>query len=430
MTDAYKLSNLQNDQSTELPVVEGTLGIPAVDVRGLHAQQGVFTYDPGYTATCSCDSDITFIDGENGKLLYRGYSIEELAEQSNFLEVCFLLLNGELPGKTEMGDFRETITHHTMLNQSLVKFYDGFHYDAHPMAVLLGVVGSLSAFYHDTTDISNPEHREIFAQRMIAKMPTIAAAAYKHAVGQPKIGPRNDLDYASNLLRMMFAVPAEEYEVDPVAAKALDVLFMLHADHEQNASATTVRTIGSTGANPYAAMAGGIAALWGPAHGGANEAVLNMLAEIGDVSNVSQYVDKAKDKDDSFRLTGFGHRVYKNFDPRAKVVRGYCHEVLEHYGMADDKFFEIALELEKKALEEDYFIERGLYPNVDFYSGIIYRAIGIPVNMLTPMFAIARTVGWAAHWTEMMSDPQFRITRPRQIYHGYTMRDYVAIDDR
>ncbi|HET7314654.1 citrate synthase [Salinisphaera sp.] len=430
MTDAYKLSNPQDDQSTDLPLVEGTLGIPAVDVRGLHTQQGVFTYDPGYTATCSCDSNITFIDGENGKLLYRGYSIEELAEHSNFLEVCHLLLNGELPNETEMASFRETITHHTMLNQSLVKFYDGFHYDAHPMAVLLGVVGSLSAFYHDTTDISNPEHREIFAQRMIAKMPTIAAAAYKHAIGQPKIWPQNDLDYTSNLLRMMFAVPAEEYEVDPVAARALDVLFMLHADHEQNASATTVRTVGSTGANPYAAIAGGIAALWGPAHGGANERVLNMLDEIGDVSNVSQYVDKAKDKEDSFRLMGFGHRVYKNFDPRAKVVRSYCHEVLEHYNMEDDPLFEIALELENKALEEDYFIERGLYPNVDFYSGIIYRAIGIPVNMLTPMFAIARTVGWAAHWMEMMNDPQFRIVRPRQIYHGYTMRDYVAIGDR
>lgn len=430
MTSTYQLSNPQDKTSTDLPLVEGTLGIPAVDVRGLNTKQGVFAYDPGYTATVSCDSNITFIDGDNGKLLYRGYSIEDLAEHSNFLEACFLLLNGELPNKAEMDEFRANITHHTMLNQSLIKFYDGFHYDAHPMAVLLGVVGSLSAFYHDTTDITNPEHRKLFAQRMIAKMPTIAAAAYKHAIGQPKNHPLNHLDYSANLLHMMFAVPSQEYEVDEVAARALDVLFLLHADHEQNASATTVRTIGSTGANPYAAIAGGIAALWGPAHGGANEAVLNMLVEIGDVSNVPKYVDKAKDKQDEFRLMGFGHRVYKHLDPRAKVVRSYCHEVLEHYGMEDDPLFEIALELENKALKEDYFIDRGLYPNVDFYSGIIYRAIGIPVNMLTPMFAIARTVGWAAHWIEMMNDPQFRIFRPRQIYHGYTQRQYVAIDDR
>lgn len=430
MTQTYQLKNTQNDQSTELPLVEGTLGIPAVDVRGLHTQQGVFTYDPGYTATASCDSNITFIDGENGKLLYRGYSIEDLADHSNFIEVCYLLLNGELPNQDELTNFRSSISHHTMLPQSLIKFFDGFHYDAHPMSVLLGVVGSLSAFYHDTTDISNAEHRQLFAHRMIAKMPTIAAAAYKHAIGQPKIHPRNDLDYTSNLLRMMFAVPTEEYEVDPVAAKALDVLFMLHADHEQNASATTVRTVGSTGANPYAAIAGGIAALWGPAHGGANEAVLNMLDEIGDVNNVGDYIDRTKDKEDDFRLTGFGHRVYKNLDPRAKVVRNYCHEVLEHFGMKDDPLFEIALELESRALEEDYFRERGLYPNVDFYSGIIYRALGIPVDMLTPMFTIARTVGWASHWMEMMTDPQFRIFRPRQIYHGYTQRDYIAIDKR
>src|SRR5699024_637982 len=370
-------------------------------------------------ATVTCDSSITFIDGENGKLLYRGYSIEDLAAHSDFIEVCYLLLNGELPNKDELADFHTTIADHMMLNQSLVKFFDGFHYDAHPMAVLLGVVGSLSAFYHDT-DIANPDHRELFARRMIAKMPTIAAAAYKHAIGQPKLYPRNDWGYAANLLRMMFAVPTEEFETDPVATRALDVLFMLHADHEQNASAATVRTVGSTGANPYAAIAAGIAALSGPAHGGANQAVLQMLEQVGDVDNVSEYIDRAKDKDDSFRLTGFGHRVYKNLDPRAKVVRDYCHEVLQHYGMENDPLFEIALEMESRALQEDYFIERGLYPNVDFYSGIIYRAIGIPVNMLTPMFAIARTVGWAAHWMEMMNDPQFRIIRPRQIYHGYT----------
>ena len=416
--------------ATELGLVEPTLGTPAVDVRGLAGKQGVFTYDPAFTATCSCDSDITFIDGDAGKLMYRGYSVEQLAERSSYLEVCYLLLNGELPSADEMETFRDAITHHTMINESLVKFYDGFHYDAHPMAIMTGITGSLSAFYHDTTDIRDPEHRKIFAHRMIAKMPTIAAAAYKHSVGQPKIGPKNDLDYASNLLRMMFAVPAEEYEVDPIAAKALDVLFMLHADHEQNASTSTVRMAGSTGANPYAAISTGIAALWGPAHGGANEAVLNMLAEIGDASQVSKYLDKAKDKDDPFKLMGFGHRVYKNFDPRAKVIRGYCHQVLEHYNMQNNKLFELALELERVALEDEYFVERKLYPNVDFYSGIIYQALGIPVNMFTPMFAIARTVGWAAHWCEMMADPKMRIARPRQVYTGYDLRDYVDIDKR
>lgn len=430
MAKTYKLSGGDASQTTELPLVEGTLGTPAVDVRGLNQKQGVFTYDPAFTATCSCDSDITFIDGENGRLIYRGYSVEELAEKSSFLEVCYLLLNGELPDKDQMDTFRDSITHHTMLNEALVKFYDGFHYDAHPMAILTGIVGSLSAFYHTNTDIHDPVHREIFAHRMIAKMPTIAAAAYKHSIGQPKIGPKNHLDYTSNLLRMMFAVPAEEYEVDPVAAKALDVLFMLHADHEQNASTSTVRMAGSTGANPYAAISTGIAALWGPAHGGANEAVLNMLAEIGDASQVPKYVEKAKDKDDPFRLMGFGHRVYKNFDPRAKVIRGYCHQVLEHYNMQGNKLFELALELERVALEDDYFIERELYPNVDFYSGIIYQALGIPINMFTPMFAIARTVGWAAHWSEMMSDPKMRIARPRQVYTGYDLRDYVDIDQR
>lgn len=430
MAQTYKLTNGDDSNSAELPLVEGTLGTPAVDVRGLNQKQGVFTYDPAFTATCSCDSDITFIDGENGRLMYRGYSVQELADKSSYLEVCYLLLNGELPGKDEMDNFRDAITHHTMLNESLVKFYDGFHYDAHPMAILTGIVGSLSAFYHDKTDIRDPEHREIFAHRMIAKMPTIAAAAYKHSIGQPKIGPKNHLDYTSNLLRMMFAVPAEEYEVDPVAAKALDVLFILHADHEQNASTSTVRMAGSTGANPYAAISTGIAALWGPAHGGANEAVLNMLAEIGDASQVPKYLDKAKDKDDPFKLMGFGHRVYKNFDPRAKVIRGYCHQILEHYNMQNNKLFELALELERVALEDDYFVERKLYPNVDFYSGIIYQALGIPLNMFTPMFAIARTVGWASHWCEMMSDPKMRIARPRQVYTGYTLRDYVDIDNR
>ena len=430
MSKTFELKNNQDDSATELPVVEGSLGTPAVDVRGLAGKQGVFTYDPAFTATCSCDSDITFIDGDKGMLMYRGYSVQDLAENSSYLEVCYLLLNGELPDANQMETFRDAITHHTMLNESLVKFYDGFHYDAHPMAILTGITGSLSAFYHDTTDIRDPEHREIFAHRMIAKMPTIAAAAFKHSIGQPKIGPKNHLDYTSNLLRMMFAVPAEDYEVDPVAAKALDVLFILHADHEQNASTSTVRMAGSTGTNPYAAISTGIAALWGPAHGGANEAVLNMLAEIGDASQVQKYLEKAKDKDDPFKLMGFGHRVYKNFDPRAQVIRGYCHQVLEHYGMQNNKLFELALELERVALEDEYFIERKLYPNVDFYSGIIYQALGIPVNMFTPMFAIARTVGWAAHWSEMMSDPGMRIARPRQIYTGHTLRDYVGLDKR
>ncbi|MDA3921334.1 MAG: citrate synthase [Salinisphaera sp.] len=430
MSKTFELKNNQDDKAVELPVIEGSRGTPAVDVRGLAGKQGVFTYDPAFTATCSCDSDITFIDGEQGQLLYRGYSVQDLAEHSSYLEVCYLLLNGELPDKDQMETFRDAITHHTMLNQSLVKFFDGFHYDAHPMAILTGITGSLSAFYHDATDIRNPEHREIFTHRMIAKMPTIAAAAFKHSVGQPKIGPKNDLDYTSNLLRMMFAVPAEDYEVDPVAAKALDVLFILHADHEQNASTSTVRMAGSTGTNPYAAISTGIAALWGPAHGGANEAVLNMLAEIGDASQVPKYVEKAKDKEDGFRLMGFGHRVYKNFDPRATVIRGYCHQVLEHYGMQNNKLFELAMELERVALEDDYFVERKLYPNVDFYSGIIYQALGIPINMFTPMFAIARTVGWAAHWSEMMADPGMRIARPRQIYTGYDLRGYVDIDKR
>ena len=429
MAKNYQISDGEG-ASTELDLIQPTLGTPAVDVRGLAGKQGVFTYDPAFTATCSCDSDITFIDGEAGKLMYRGYSVEQLAEHSSYLEVCYLLLNGELPSADEMEAFRDAITHHTMINQSLVKFYDGFHYDAHPMAIMTGITGSLSAFYHDTTAVRDPEHRKIFAHRMIAKMPTIAAAAFKHSVGQPKIGPKNDLDYTSNLLRMMFAVPAEEYEVDPVAAKALDVLFMLHADHEQNASTSTVRMAGSTGANPYAALSTGIAALWGPAHGGANEAVLNMLAEIGDASQVPKYLEKAKDKNDPFKLMGFGHRVYKNFDPRAKVIRGYCHQVLEHYNMQNNKLFELALELERVALEDEYFVERKLYPNVDFYSGIIYQALGIPVNMFTPMFAIARTVGWAAHWCEMMADPKMRIARPRQVYTGYDLRDYVDIDKR
>ena len=429
MSQPFKISNPQDDSSTELPLVEGTLGTPGVDVRGLNTKQGVFTYDPAFTATCSCKSDITFIDGENGILMYRGYSVQELAEKSSYLEVCYLLLNGELPNPTQMEDFRHSITHHTMLNESLVKFYDGFHYDAHPMAILTGIVGSLSAFYHDTTDIRDPEHRAIFAHRMIAKMPTIAAAAYKHSSGQPKIGPKNHLDYAANFLRMCFAVPAEEYEVDPVAAKALDVLFILHADHEQNASTSTVRMAGSTGANPYAAISSGIAALWGPAHGGANEAVLNMLAQIGDVSQVPKYLEKAKDKNDPFRLMGFGHRVYKNYDPRATVMQKTVREVFDALKVTDP-LFETALRLEEIALSDPYFAEKKLFPNVDFYSGIILSAIGFPTTMFTVLFALARTVGWVAQWNEMISDPGQKIGRPRQLYTGPAARDYIPADQR
>ncbi|NNC23779.1 citrate synthase [Salinisphaera sp. USBA-960] len=431
MADNYTLSGSNSTDGTELPHVEPTLGTPAVDVRGLNQTAGVFTFDPAFTATCSCESDITFIDGANGQLLYRGYPIDQLAANASHLEVSYLLINGELPSRTQMDQFRESITHHTMLNTSLMNFFDSFHYDAHPMAMMTGIVGSLAAFYHDTTDIHDPEHRETFAHRMIAKIPTIAAAAYKHSVGQPIMSPRNNLGYTSNLLRMMFAVPAEDYEVDPVASKALEVLFMLHADHEQNASTSTVRMAGSTGANPYAALSTGIAALWGPAHGGANEAVLNMLNEIGDASNVPEYIEKAKDKNDPFKLMGFGHRVYKNFDPRALVIRDYCHQVLDHYNnQGNERLFDLARELERVALEDDYFVERALYPNVDFYSGIIYAALGIPTNMFTPMFAIARTVGWSAHWMEMMNDPGTRIARPRQVYTGYTQRDYVPTDKR
>ncbi len=430
MSKTMNLSNPATGDSAELEMMQGTLGPAGVDVRSVYAKQGIFTYDPSFSSTCSCDSAITYIDGDNGVLLYRGYPVDQLAKNSSFIEVAYLLLNGELPNAAELDEFDTAIRRHTMLNESLIKFFSGFRYDAHPMAMLTGVVGSLSGFYHDTTDIYNPEHRKIFARRMIAKIPTIAAAAYKRYSGQPFIYPKNSLDYSSNLLRMLFAVPAEEYEVDPVAAKALDVLFILHADHEQNASTSTVRMAGSTGCNPYAAISSGIAALWGPAHGGANEAVLRMLDEIGDVSQIPKYIAKAKDKEDPFRLMGFGHRVYKNFDPRANIIREYCHQVLENMNMQDNPLFELALKLEEVALNDDYFKEKKLYPNVDFYSGIIYKALGIPVNMFTPMFAIARTVGWCAHWTEMISDPNMRIARPRQIYIGSDKRDYLDIANR
>ncbi len=430
MSESKFILTSPDGQTTELPQVEGSLGPQAVDVRGLYGATGHFTYDPSFNSTCSCDSAITYIDGAKGVLMYRGYPVDQLANKSSFIEVCYLLLYGELPTATELEEFDQAIRYHTMFNESLRSFFNGFRYDAHPMAMMAGVVASLSAFYHDTTNINDPDHRKIFSRRMIAKIPTIAAAAYKRSVGQPFMYPQNNLDYCSNLLHMLFAVPAENYEVDPVAAKALDVLFILHADHEQNASTSTVRLAGSTGCNPYAAIAAGITALWGPAHGGANEAVLRMLDQIGTIDNADKFIAKAKDKNDPFRLMGFGHRVYKNFDPRATIIREHCHKVLAHLGMENDPKFELAMKLEQVALEDDYFKEKKLYPNVDFYSGIIYKALGIPVSMMTPMFAIARTVGWAAHWQEMTADPSNRIGRPRQIYKGSPLRDYVDITAR
>lgn len=427
--DAYRLIS-PDGVEMELPVLSGSAGPDVIDIGKLYGTQGVFTYDPGFVATGSCESDITFIDGEKGVLMYRGYPVEQLAAHSSFIEVSYLLLHGELPTAQELDAFDTTIRTHTMLNEGMLRFFNGFRYDAHPMAMLSAVVGSMSAYYHDTTDISDPEHRDIFAHRILAKMPTIAAAAYKLNCGQPFIYPRNDLGYCENLLHMFFAVPAEPYEIDPVAAEALDLLFILHADHEQNCSTSTVRMAGSSGANPYSAIAAGVSALWGPAHGGANEAVLNMLTEIGDASQIPKYVDKAKDKNDPFRLMGFGHRVYKNFDPRATIIREMAHKVLAKLGRSDTPMFDLALELERVALEDEYFIEKNLYPNVDFYSGIIYRALGIPTSMFTVMFAIGRSVGWAAHWREMISNPAGRISRPRQLYTGPVARDYQLIDKR
>ena len=427
----YSLVNNATGEKTDLPLVTGTMGTPGADVGKVYDKLDIFTYDPGFTSTCSTKSAITYIDGDNGILLYRGYPVSQLAEKSSFIEVAYLILNGELPNAKQLEEFDGSIRRHTMINESLKRFFEGFNYDAHPMAMLTGVVGSLSAFYHDTTNNKDAKQREIFAHRMIAKIPTIAAAAYKRYFGQPFMYPQNNLDYCSNLLHMMFAVPAEPYQVDPVAAKALDILFILHADHEQNASTSTVRLAGSTGCNPYAAIASGIAALWGPAHGGANEAVLKMLEEIGDVSKVQSFLDKVKDKQSGVRLMGFGHRVYKNFDPRATIIREHCHKVLKHLGKENDPQLELALKLEEIALHDDYFKERKLYPNVDFYSGIIYKALGIPVNMFTPMFAVARTVGWVAHWTEMVSEPGgLKIGRPRQVYTGAPTRDYQAIAAR
>ena len=416
--------------AVEFPVLSGTIGQDVVDIRTLNGKTGKFTYDPGFLSTASCRSEITYIDGDAGVLLYRGYPIEQLAEKCDFLEVCYLLLFGELPDRKQQQAFDDTVTRHTMVHEQLARFYTGFRRDSHPMAVLVGVVGALSAFYHDSLDLNNPEHRKISAFRLIAKMPTIVAMAYKYSIGQPFIYPLNSLSYSANFMRMMFAVPAEEYQVNPVLVRALDRIFILHADHEQNASTSTVRLAGSSGANPFACIASGIACLWGPAHGGANEACLNMLEEIGDVSRVGEYIKKAKDKNSGFRLMGFGHRVYKNYDPRAKLMRETCHEVLSELGLHDDKLFKLAMALEKIAIEDDYFVQRKLYPNVDFYSGIVQRALGIPNNMFTCIFALARTVGWVAQWNEMVGDPEQKIGRPRQLYTGPAKRDVIPIDKR
>lgn len=428
MSENKALLDIKN-KKTELNILKGTLGPEAIDVSTLLGQTGYLTYDPGFQSTAATESKITFIDGDEGILLYRGYPIDQLAMHSNFVEVCYLLLNGELPSKEAYNHFKKAITRHTMVHEQIRNFFNGFRRDAHPMAIMVGVVGALSAFYHDTLDIKNPEHRAVSALRLIAKMPTIAAMCYKYSVGQPFMPPQNRMSYAENFLHMMFATPCEETTPNPVLVKALDRIFILHADHEQNASTSTVRMAGSTGANPFACISAGIAALWGPAHGGANEAALNMLYEIGDVSRIPQYIARAKDPNDKFRLMGFGHRVYKNYDPRAKVMRETCHEVLEAVGAHDSPIFKIALELERIALEDEYFVQRKLYPNVDFYSGITLSAIGIPANMFTVIFALARTIGWIAHWNEMISSP-YRLSRPRQLYTGSTERDYVAMDKR
>src|ERR1043166_9730145 len=421
--------NYDADQSIELPVYSGTLGPDVIDIRGL-GKTGMFTFDPGFLSTASCNSAITFIDGDKGQLYYRGYPIEQLAEQCDFMETCYLLLNGELPTKAEYDEFVYTISHHTMVNEQLTRFFQGFRRDAHPMAVMVGSVGALSAFYHDSIDISDPQQRLIASIRMIAKMPTIAGMAYKYSIGQPFIYPKNELDYATNFLRMCYAVPSEEYKPNPVLARAMDRIFILHADHEQNASTSTVRLAGSSGANPFACIAAGCACLWGPAHGGANEAALNMLAEIGKPERIPEYIRRAQDKNDSFRLMGFGHRVYKNYDPRAKIMQKTCHEVLNEIGIKDDPLLDVALELERIALHDDYFIEKKLYPNIDLYSGITLKAMGFPTTMFTVLFAVARTVGWIAQWKEMIEDPHQKIGRPRQLYTGAQQRDYTPISRR
>ncbi len=430
MADKTATLKLPDGKSLEFPVLSGTVGPEVVDIRTLYGKSGMFTYDPGFMSTASCTSAITYIDGDAGILLYRGYPIEQLAQHCDFLEVCYLLLNGELPNRKQKDEFVNIVTHHTMVHEQLARLYQGFRRDAHPMAVMVGVVGALSAFYHDALDINNPQHRVISAFRLIAKMPTIVGMSYKYSIGQPFMYPKNDLSYTGNFMRMMFAVPAEDYKPNDVLVRAMDRIFILHADHEQNASTSTVRLSGSSGANPYACIAAGIACLWGPAHGGANEACLQMLEEIGDVSKIPEFIKKVKDKNSHVRLMGFGHRVYKNFDPRAKLMRETCHEVLNELGLHNDRLFKLALELERIALEDDYFLSRKLYPNVDFYSGIVQRALGIPVAMFTCIFSLARTVGWIAQWQEMISDPEYKIGRPRQLYKGPTKRDVKPIDKR
>lgn len=419
-----------NGQDYDLPILSPTKGPDVLDIRKLYGQADVFTYDPGFTSTASCDSTITFIDGDKGELWYRGYPIEQLAAKSCYLEVCYLLLYGELPTAAQMDDFRARVTRHTMVHEQMHNFFRGFRRDAHPMATMVGVVGAMSAFYHDSTDVNDEWQREVAAIRLIAKLPTIAAMAYKYSIGQPFVYPQNDLDYASNFLNMCFSVPAEKYEVNPALARAMDRIFTLHADHEQNASTSTVRLAGSSGANPFACIAAGIACLWGPAHGGANQACLEMLREIGTVDRIPEYIARAKDKSDPFKLMGFGHRVYKNFDPRATVMKESADEVLDLLGVGDNPTLQVAKELEKIALEDEYFIQKKLYPNVDFYSGIILEAMGFPTSMFTPIFALSRTVGWIAQWKEMIGDPQNKIGRPRQLYVGSDRRDYVDLKAR
>ena len=429
--DDAKLAGLNSLGKTyDFGINEGTVGPSVIDVSSLYAQTGQFTYDPGFTSTASCQSSITYIDGEEGTLLHRGYPIEQLAEKGNFVETCYLLLSGELPSRKQLEEFETAITRHTMLHEQMNRFFHGFRRDAHPMAIMVGVVGALSAFYHDSTDINAPEQRKIASRRLVAKIPTIAAMAYKYSIGQPFVYPRNDLDYASNFLHMCFSVPCEEMNVSPTLARAMDRIFILHADHEQNASTSTVRLAGSSGANPFACIAAGIACLWGPSHGGANEAALEMLSEIGSVDNIPEFVKRAKDKDDPFRLMGFGHRVYKNYDPRARVMQQTCHEVLGELGIKDDPLLDVAMELEKIALNDEYFVEKKLYPNIDFYSGITLKAMGFPTTMFTVLFALARTVGWVAQWNEMVEDPSQRIGRPRQLYIGSAKRKYTDIADR
>ena len=431
MADTKQTAELRlNGQVYQLPIHHPSAGPDVIDIRSLYKDAGVFTYDPGFTSTASCDSTITFIDGAKGELLHRGYPIDQLASKSHYLEVCYLLLYGELPSPAELEDFESRVTNHTMIHEQMMYLFRGFRRDAHPMAVMTGVVGAMSAFYHDSTDISDPWQREVASIRMIAKMPTIAAMAYKYTIGQPFEYPRNDLDYASNFLRMCFAVPAEDYKVNPILSRAMDRIFTLHADHEQNASTSTVRLASSSGANPFACIAAGIACLWGPAHGGANQACLEMLREIGTVENIPTFIAKAKDKNDPFRLMGFGHRVYKNTDPRATVLKQSADEVLELLGVANNPLLQVAKELEKVALSDPYFVEKKLFPNVDFYSGIILEAMGFPTSMFTPIFALSRTIGWISQWKEMIADPQMKIGRPRQLYLGDTARDYVNIEDR